>query len=166
MYRNVTTLALIVALASGCASGAADGHILIAEEPVVDTGTDTDAPTDTGALDTGAATEPPPYDGYPFTAADLDDWGPLQAGNWPNTLTDEACGEKGPTCFDCVHVPTGTYARWYLDENGEWYEAILGSIEFGEDFDYSVGSGLGTDGVYYSVDTMVACLPFYEMYVQ
>ena len=162
----------LLALAACTTNAVPGGAVLIEDEPTTDTGTvpvDTGTPpepVDTGtppAEDTGS---PLPYEGYPFTAQDIEDWGPLQAGNWPNTLTADECGEDGPTCFDCIHLPTGTYGRWYLDESGQWFEAILGTVEFSEDFDYEVGSGLGEDGVYYAVDTMTACLPFYELYAR
>ncbi len=96
---------------------------------------------------------------------DLDDWAPLVSGNLPNALTADDCAD-GESCFDCVHVPTGTYARWYLDADGNWFEAVLGTLPLGEGWDATVGSGLGDDGVYYAVDTMAACVPFYELHVQ
>jgi hypothetical protein len=106
-----------------------------------------------------------------FADTEVTDWLPMTSGNWPNALTDDACNSAGgPTCYDCLHVPTGTYARWYRVETAgggyaddAWFEAVLGQLTF-SDFDAEVGSGLGEDGAYYAFDTVQACAPAYWLY--
>lgn len=100
-------------------------------------------------------------------ATNVQDWSPLTSGNWPNGLTADACNNaNGPTCYDCLHLPTGTYARWYRVDTGsgyaddDWFGATLGQLTF-TDWDDDGGTGLGTDGAYYAVDPVSACAPVY-----
>ncbi len=106
-----------------------------------------------------------------FADTEVPDWMPVTSGNWPNGLTADTCNSGGgPVCYDCLHVPTGTYARWFRVEtegggygDDQWFEAVLGQLTF-SDFNEEQGSGIGTDGAYYAFDTVQACAPAYWLY--
>ncbi|MDP2309295.1 MAG: hypothetical protein Q8P18_24955 [Pseudomonadota bacterium] len=106
-----------------------------------------------------------------FADTEVEDWMPVTSGNWPNAVTGDTCSDpNGPICYDCLHVPTNTYARWLRQEtegggyrDDVWFEAVLGQLAF-SDFDEETGAGLGTDGAYYAFDTMGACAPVYWLY--
>ena len=89
----------------------------------------------------------------------IDDWRPVLAGNWPDPILDEDCGASGALCVDCLHLPSGAYARWYDGGNGVWFGAVLGTLTFQ---DWEDLGGLGDDGVYYTVDGLRACMPVYD----
>jgi hypothetical protein len=129
---------------------------------------DSDAPC---AADTAATTTPDPLVSGAFADTEVPDWMPVLSGNWPNGLTADACNNPtGPTCYDCLHVPTGTYARWFRVEtegggyvDDQWFEATLGQLAF-TDFDAESGAALGTDGTYYAFEPAQACAPVYWLY--
>lgn len=125
-----------------------------------DTGTDTDS--DTAPVE--------PLVSGSFADTEVEDWLPVIGGNWPNGLTADACNDaNGPTCYDCLHLPTGTYARWYRVDMGhgyatdQWFEAALGQVTF-TDYDESGGTGLGTDGAVYKLEPVLGCAPAYWLY--
>lgn len=116
------------------------------------------------------ATTPPLASGS-FADTNVEDWMPVTSGNWENAVTGDACNDpNGPTCYDCLHVPSGTYARWFRQEtegggysDDDWFEATLGQLVF-EDFDAETGEGLTADGGYYAFDTLSACAAVYWQY--
>ena len=92
-------------------------------------------------------------------ATDLDDWRIVTGGNWPDPVLGEDCGANGAPCVDCLHLPSGTYARWYSGDDGVWFGATLGALVFQ---DWEDLGGLGDDGVYYAIDGLRACMPVYD----
>jgi hypothetical protein len=133
--------------------------------------TPTDSPDDSATVGADTADTPAPLASGNFADTEVTDWLPVTSGNWPNTLTDDACDNaSGPTCYDCLHVTTGTYARWYRVETAgggyaddAWFEAVLSQLTF-SDFDEDAGAALGEDGAYYAFDTVQACAAVYWLY--
>lgn len=134
-------------------------------------GTVTLGSSDSGCGDDSADTSDTglePIDVTSLEGTEVPDWIPLTSGNWDNELTDDECDDpNGPVCYDCVHAPTGTYARWFRVDvqgssyrNDQWFGATLGQLVF-TDGGPEEGAGLATDGAYYDFAPGAACAPVY-----